>query len=61
MEINGRFLFTDLTAIIVNYQFYTDNESAIDQWLEDRGCERKGMVVKFSDEKVKTLFMMRWA
>jgi hypothetical protein len=60
MEIKSRFIFTDLTALIADYVFYTNNKTEIDQWLEDRDCERKGMVIKFVDEKTKLLFMMRW-
>ncbi len=60
MEIKDRFTFNDLTAIVSDYVFYTDNSAEIDQWLKDRDCERKGMVIKFNNEKTKTMFIMRW-
>jgi hypothetical protein len=62
MDIKSRFIFTtDISALIADYMFYTVNADEIDQWLEDRGCERTGMVIKFKDEKTKTMFIMRWA
>ncbi len=60
MEIKDRFTFNGLTAIVADYVFYTDNSAEIDQWLQDRNCERKGMVIKFNNEKTKTMFIMRW-
>jgi len=61
MDIKSRFIFTtDLTAMIADYMFYTDNADEIDQWLEERDCERTGMVIKFDSEQTKMLFMMRW-
>jgi hypothetical protein len=59
--VKSRFIFTDLTALIADYMFYTDNQIEIDQWLEDSDCERTGMVIKFNNEKIKILFMMRWS
>ena len=58
--MQGKFIFTDLNAIIADYKYYTINELAIDEWLEYHSSERKGMVIKFSDEQTKIMFMMRW-
>lgn len=55
-----KFIFTDLTAIIADYKYYTMNELAIDEWLENHDSERKGMVIKFADEQIKMMFVMKW-
>jgi hypothetical protein len=60
MEIISKFLFNDLTAIIADYKYYADNESVIDEWLENYNSERTGMVIKFDSEHTKMMFMMRW-
>lgn len=61
MEIvTDKFLFNKLSAIIADYKFYTDNESIIDQWLEDHHSKRTGIVIKFNSEQTKIMFMMRW-
>lgn len=61
MEIKNRFLFSELTAMIADYKFYADNEKEIDNWLWERDSEREGMVIRFSDEKVKMMFMIKWS
>lgn len=61
MEIKNRFLFSELTAMIADYKFYADNEKEIDNWLWERDSEREGMVIRFCDEKVKMMFMIKWS
>ena len=62
MVVKNKFIFYDkTTAIIEDYAFYADNEQAIDKWLEDHNCERQGMVIKFVNEKIKMMFILRWA
>lgn len=56
----GKFVFTDLTAIIADYKYYADNEFSIDNWLEKHNSERTGMVINFDSEHTKMMFMMRW-
>lgn len=56
----GKFIFNDLTAIIADYKFYSENEQIIDNWLWERDSERTGMVIKFNSEDTKLMFMMRW-
>lgn len=56
-----KFIFNELTAMIADYNYYTMNELAIDEWLENHGSERKGMVIKFANEHVKMMFAMKWA
>jgi len=56
--MKNKFIFHDLTAIIEDYMSYTTD---IDLWLEDHDCVREGMVIKFCDDKIKMLFMLRWA
>lgn len=60
MGLIGKFIFTELTAIIADYKFYADNEKTIDDWLEQNWCERQGMVITFNDENTKLMFMLRW-
>jgi len=60
MDVTGKFVFTELTAMIADYRYYADHESEIDRWLEERECERTGMVIKFNNEQTKMMFMMRW-
>ena len=47
--------------MIVDYKFYADNEKKIDDWLDQNWCERQGMVITFSDENTKLMFMLRWS
>jgi hypothetical protein len=56
----AKFIFHNLSAVIADYKFYSDNEEIIDTWLNDRWCSRTGMVINFWDEKVKVLFILRW-
>lgn len=54
-----KFVFTGLTAMIVDYKSY--DEHIVDKWLWKRGCLRQGMVITFCDEESKLMFMLRWA
>ena len=56
-----KFIFTDLSAMIADYGYYTVNELAIDKWLEEHNSYRKGMVVRFDSEQTKMMFMLRWS
>jgi hypothetical protein len=59
--LTDKFIFNDLTAMIADYKFYADNEKTIDEWLEQNQCKRQGMVITFSDENTKLMFILRWA
>jgi hypothetical protein len=41
--------------------FYATSVDEIDQWLEENNSHRQGMVIQFADEKVKTMFMLKWS
>ncbi len=60
MDLIGKFIFNDLTAIIADYRYYADKESEIDKWLELHNSKRTGMVITFNSEGTKLMFMMRW-
>ena len=53
-------MFFDNSAIIEDYNYYTDNEQVIDDWLIENDCERTGMVIKFCNEKIKILFIYKY-
>lgn len=53
-----KFIFNELTAVIVDYKSY--DEPIIDKWLWEQGCQRQGMVITFCDEQAKIMFMLRW-
>lgn len=55
-----KFVFNELTAIIGDYNYYAQHEVEIDTWLETYNCSREGMVIKFCDDKIKTLFILKW-
>lgn len=54
-------LSSNLVAIIADYKFYADHELEIDNWLYEYNCQREGMVIKFCNEKIKMMFIIRWA
>ena len=56
-----KFVFTDLSAMIADYNYYTMNELAIDEWLEKHNSYRKGMLIRFDSEYTKMMFVMKWA
>ena len=56
-----RFVFYDCSALIKDYMFYATSVDEIDQWLEENNSHRQGMVIQFADEKVKTMFMLKWS
>lgn len=58
--MKNKFIFFDDSAIIEDYNYYTDNAQVIDDWLEEHSSERTGMIIKFCDERIKTLFILRW-
>lgn len=59
--MKNKFIFFDDSAIIEDYNYYTDNAQIIDDWLYEHNSERTGMVIKFCDERIKTLFILRWS
>jgi hypothetical protein len=62
MELmKNKFVFYDNRALIEDYFFYADHETEIDDWLWSNGSDRQGMVITFANEKVKTLFILRWS
>ena len=56
-----KFVFNGLTAIITDYKSYADNVDNIDDWLQEQGCDRKGMVITFCSEQAKLMFVLRWS
>jgi hypothetical protein len=58
--MKNKFVFYDNSALIEDYFFYADYEKEIDEWLWLNGSDRQGMVITFANEKVKTLFILRW-
>ena len=51
--------------IITDYQWWTDNESAINEWMSinlPRGVEhRMGTMINFETEQDRLSFLMRWS
>lgn len=51
--------------MIVDYMWWTDNERAILNWMNDnlpRGIEhQQGMVITFDTDKQRMMFLLRWA
>ena len=58
--MKNKFIFYDNGALIEDYNYYTDHAQTIDDWLYEHGCERTGMIIKFCDDKIKTLFILKW-
>lgn len=50
-----------VSAIIVDYMYYTVHITEIDDWLHEHDSEREGMVITFANEKVQTMFLLRWS
>jgi hypothetical protein len=61
LVMKNKFIFYDNTAIIEDYMYYTNNTEEIDEWLHIHGCVREGMVIKFCNDRIKTLFILKWS
>lgn len=59
--MKNRFIFFDDSAIIEDYNYYTDYAEIIDDWLDVHGCKRTGMIIKFCNDEAKTLFALKWS
>lgn len=57
-----KFIFKNLTAIIIDYIWYSDNIDKIDSWSEETfGYQpREGMVLTFQEESHKIWFILKW-
>lgn len=51
---------TNNSAIIVDYRYYTAHSDEIDEWLWLHNSDRQGMVILFSDEQTRLMFMLKW-
>lgn len=56
----NKFQFYDNKALIVDFMYYTEHIETIDDWLEENDCQRKGMVIEFCNDQVRTMFMLKW-
>jgi len=53
------------SLIIVDYQWWTDNEPAIYEWMDERlpggRGQHQGMVILFGSDQDRLMFLMRWS
>lgn len=68
MEIDLDLVYDDLKPghvytrqiVLSDYRFWGPRTKELDEWLDQYGLVRKGMIVFFHDESELVLFKMRW-
>ena len=68
MQTGGRFIPAkspvggELMLIIEDYVFWVQNQTAIVEWMVQYGTEinQKGMVLHFTNDADRTMFLLRW-
>jgi hypothetical protein len=53
----------ELMLIIEDYNYWVQNQNAIEAWITDHGSSiiQEGMVVHFEHDSDRTMFLLRWA
>ena len=68
MTAGGRFIAAkspingQLSLIIEDYVHWTQNQTAIEQWIADHGTgiRQEGMMIYFDNDADRTMFLLRW-
>jgi len=68
MQAGGKFIPAqspmdgELMLIIEDYVHWTQNQKAIEAWIEQygSGIRQEGMVVHFANDADRTMFLLRW-
>jgi len=48
-------------VILIDYNYWADCESDLDQWCVDNSSQISGMTVVFPDAATRTAFLLRWS
>ncbi len=48
------------SVMLTDLVYFADQEQELDQWCQDNGAVRSGMVIDFPSEAVLSLFVIRW-
>lgn len=49
------------SVMLADLIYFGDREQELDQWCQDNGAVRSGMIIDFPSEAVLSLFIMRWS
>ena len=69
MRAGGKFIAAtspidkDILLIIEDYVFWTQNQTAIIEWISTHGSgiRQEGMVLHFEHDADRTMFLLRWS
>lgn len=59
-EFGVRDLGLTKSVLLADSVYFSEQEQALDQWCQDNGAVRSGLVVDFPSEAVLSLFIIRW-
>lgn len=49
------------SVMLTDLVYFADQEQELDQWCQENGAVRSGMIIDFPREAVLSLFIIRWA
>lgn len=49
------------SVMLADFGYFSQRETELDQWCQDNGAVRSGMIIDFPSEAVLSLFIIRWA
>ena len=55
-----RFTVTYDTIVLTDFEFWAQHESELDQWCQDHGVERTGMLIAPVTRATELMFELRW-
>jgi len=51
----------EYSVLLSDYNFWADNADKLSRWCEENNCKQEGMLVIFPNEKMLSLFCLRWS
>ena len=55
-----RFTVTYDTIVLTDFEFWAQHESELDQWCQDYGVRRTGMLIAPVTPALELMFELRW-
>ena len=55
-----RFTVTYDTIVLTDFEFWAQHESELDQWCQDHGVQRTGMLIAPVTRATELMFELRW-